>query len=77
LVTFKSEYEIGILKALKMLNRTSYIYKADGILILCLHVIPRPFDINISTKKFCDLEKKGYIRDLHVCTPIDWHHYLW
>ncbi len=73
LVTFKTDYEIGLVNALKRLNRTTFIYKANGTIILCLNLIPRPFDFNISTKKFIDLEEKGYIRDLHVCTPIDWH----
>ncbi len=73
LVTFKTDYEIGLINALKRLNRTTFVYKANGTIILCLNLIPRPFDFNISTKKFFDLEEKGYIRDLHVCTPIDWH----
>ena len=73
LITFKTDYEIGLVNALKKLNRTTFIYKANGIVILCLNLIPRPFDFNFSTKKFVDLEEKGYIRDLHVCTPVDWH----
>lgn len=75
LLTFRTEYEIGILKALEKLNRTSFIYKVNGIIILILHLIPRPMDFNISTRKFYDLQEKGYIRDLHVCTPIEWDHY--
>ena len=76
LLTFKTEYEIGVLKALKKLNRTSYLYKANGVIILWLYLIPRPYDVNISTRKFCDLQEKGYIRDLHVCTPINWDFHL-
>jgi len=73
MVTFKTDYEIGVLKALRKLNRTSFIYKADGILILVLYLIPRPMDFNISTNKFKELEEKGIIHDLHVCTPRKWY----
>lgn len=73
LLTFKTEYEVGILKGLKNLNRTSYIYKANNTIILILFLIPRPFDFNISTNKFKELEEVGYIRDLRACTPRKWH----
>jgi hypothetical protein len=72
LVTFKTDYEKGVVKALVKLNRTTFIYKADGIIILCLYLIPRPKDFNISTDKFKKLEEEGYIRDLHICTPRKW-----
>lgn len=75
LVTFKTDYEIGVLNALKKLNRTTFIYKANGIIILVLNLIPRPKDFNISTNKFRKLEEEGYIRDLHICTPRKWYHY--
>ena len=74
IVTFETEYEISVLEALKKLDRTTYIYKAKEIIILILFLIPRPFDFNISTNMFKELEEKGYIRDLHVCTPRKWHY---
>jgi len=72
LVTFETDYEIGVLDALKKLNRTTFIYKANGIIILCLYLIPAPFNFNVSTNRFKELEENGYIRDLHVCTPRRW-----
>ncbi|MGD2251266.1 MAG: hypothetical protein PVF58_22945 [Candidatus Methanofastidiosia archaeon] len=72
LLTFKTDFELGIVNTLKELNRSTFVYKTNGTLILCLHLMPRPMDFNFSTKKFLDLEEKGYIRDLHACTPIDW-----
>ncbi|MGD2247642.1 MAG: hypothetical protein PVF58_04490 [Candidatus Methanofastidiosia archaeon] len=72
LITFKTDYEIGVLKALKKLNRTTFIYKANGILILCLYLIPKPFNFNMSTDRFKELEENGYIRDVHICTPRKW-----
>ena len=71
-VTFETDYEIGLLEALKKLDRTTYIYKISGIIMLVLCLTPRPKDFNISTNKFKELEEKGYIRDLHICTPRRW-----
>lgn len=73
LMTFKTEYEVSILRALENLDRTTYIYKTQEMIILILFLIPRPFDFNISTNFFKELEENGYIRDLHVCTPRRWH----
>lgn len=72
LVTFKTDYEIGLMKALKKLNRTTYVYKTNEIVILVLCLIPRPKDFNISTNKFKEIEEEGFIHDLHVCTPRKW-----
>jgi hypothetical protein len=74
IVTFETDYEIGILNALKNLNRTSYIYKAEEMIILILFLVPRPLDFNISTDFFKKLEEEEYIQDLHVCTPRQWHY---
>lgn len=71
-ITFKTDYEIGIYKALRKLNRTTFLYKANGIIILILCLVPRPGDFNISTNKFSELEEEGIIHDLHVSTPRKW-----
>ncbi|MGD2251109.1 MAG: hypothetical protein PVF58_22150 [Candidatus Methanofastidiosia archaeon] len=71
-VTFKTDYEIGVLNALKELDRTNYIYKTEGVIILVLNIIPKPSDFNNSTDTFKKLEEKGYIRDVHICTPRKW-----
>ncbi len=72
LVTFKTEYETGLAKALRKLDRTTYLYKTNEIIILVLSLIPRAKDFNISTNWFKELEEKGYIHNLHVCTPRRW-----
>jgi hypothetical protein len=72
-VTFETEYEVSLLATLKELNRTTYIYKTGETIILILFLIPRPFDFNISTNFFKQLEERGYIKNLHVCTPRVWH----
>ena len=74
IVTFETDYEMGILNALKNVNRTTYIYKTEEMIILVLFLVPRPFDFNVSTDFFKKLEEKGYIRDLHVCTPRNWYY---
>jgi hypothetical protein len=73
-ITFKTEYEVSILRALENVNRTTYIYRTKEIIILILFLIPRPLDFNISTNMFKELEEKGYIQDLHVCIPRQWLH---
>jgi hypothetical protein len=74
IVTFKTDFEISFAEALKSLNRTSYIYKKKETIILILFLIPRPLDFNISTNFFKEFEEKGYIQDLHVCTPRKWYY---
>jgi hypothetical protein len=71
-VTFRTDYEIGLLKSLRKLDRTTFVYKINGIIMLVLCLIPRPRDFNISTDKFRNLEENGYIHDLHICTPRGW-----
>ena len=73
LVTLKTEYEIGFLKGLKALNRTTYIYKVNNILILYIFVSPIPKEHNFFTDKFQRLEEMGLIHDLHISTPSKWH----
>ena len=74
IMTFETKYESSIIKALENLDRTTYIYKTQEMIILILFLIPRPFDFNISTNFFKELEENGYIHDLHVCTPRKWHY---
>jgi hypothetical protein len=73
LVTFKTDYETGIVKGLKTLNRTTYLYKAEDTIILLVGTSPIPKAQNHITGKFHKLEEIGVIHDLHVSTPIDWH----
>ncbi|MGD2247383.1 MAG: hypothetical protein PVF58_03185 [Candidatus Methanofastidiosia archaeon] len=75
LLTFKTDYEIGVLHALKKLDRTSYVYKARDIMILILFCNPDSLGTNKSARKFKELEEKGILRDLHVCTPLYWTHF--
>lgn len=73
LITFRTDYEISIVRALENLDRTTYIYKTQEMVILILFLIPRPFDFNISTNFFKEIEENGYIQDLRVCIPRKWH----
>jgi len=73
LVTFKTDYETGIVKGLKTLNRATYLYKSDNTIILFLCISPTPREQNYLTDKFQRLEEMGLISDLHISTPYDWH----
>lgn len=73
LVTLKTDYETGIVKGLKTLNRTTYLYKAENTLILLIGIDPIPRAQNYLTDKFVRLEEMGLISDLHISTPFDWH----
>jgi hypothetical protein len=73
LVTFKTDYETGIVKGLRTLNRTTYLYKAENTIILFLCISPTPRAQNHITGKFHNLEEMGVIRDLHISTPFNWH----
>jgi hypothetical protein len=70
-VTFKTEYELGFLRTLAKLDRTSYIYKVEDIIILGLFLKPGPKAHKKSTKQFTHLEEIGLIHDLHVSIPWD------
>jgi hypothetical protein len=72
-VTFKTDYEIGISKGLKNLDRTTYLYKADNTVMLLLCIGPEPRSQNHFTEKFVELEETGLISDLHISTPFDWY----
>ena len=72
IVTFKTDYETGIARGLKTLNRTTYLYKADNTIILMLCISPKPREQNHLADKFQRLEEMGLISDLHISTPYDW-----
>lgn len=65
-LTFKTDYETGILKELRRLDRSSYVYKADDTLILTLF-----FDRHLEIDRFLKLEKEGIIHDIRVSFPVD------
>lgn len=65
LLTFKTEYEIGLKEELSMLDRSSFLFKFDNTLILHLF-----YDHSIQHYAFSRLEKEGRIHDLHVSIPV-------
>jgi hypothetical protein len=66
IVTLKTDYETGLVKELKRLDRSSYVYKTNDTIILSLF-----FDRHLEIGKFLKLEKKGIIHDLRVSFPVD------
>lgn len=71
-VTFKTDYEVGIIRALRNLNRTTYLYKAHDIIMIMLCMGPKPRANNLFTGEFVQLEEMGLISELHMSTPYDW-----
>lgn len=67
-LTFESDFEIGIKDELQKLDRTSFLYKAEKILLLYLML-----DDQRQINRFYELEKQGIIHDLRVSSPIQWH----
>lgn len=72
LLTFKTEYEVGLEKALSKLDRTTYLYKYDGLIVLHLQVDPGAQEYNKVTARFEELDETGIINDLHVSIPNRW-----
>ena len=65
LLTFRTEYEVGLYDALKKLDRTSFLWKVQDFIMLILFV-----DHYCATvRKFKELEENGLIRDLKVSIP--------
>ncbi|MGD2248206.1 MAG: hypothetical protein PVF58_07340 [Candidatus Methanofastidiosia archaeon] len=64
-VTLKTNYEVGLTKELRKLDRSSYIYKAGDVLILSLF-----FDRYLEIESFLKMEKEGIIHDLRVSFPV-------
>jgi hypothetical protein len=69
IVIFETEYEVGVLKALKRLNHTSYLYKFDSTIILGLFLRPYPGAYQKSADRFTYLEEIGMIHRLRVSIP--------
>jgi hypothetical protein len=69
-VSFKTKYEIGLVKALKKLGRTTYLYKFDDTIFLILFLLPMAFSNNDTIKNFKELEKIGIIYDLRISSPL-------
>jgi len=72
LVTLKTDYEIGLVKGLKTLNRTTYLYKTNNTIILYLFISPLPKEQNHFADRFHRIEEMGLISDLHISTPYRW-----
>ena len=72
LLTFRTKYEIGLKKALSKLDRTTYLYKYNGLIILQIQIDPGPQKYNSATARFGELEEMGIIHDLRVSVPNRW-----
>lgn len=67
LVTFRTEYETGIRKFLTGLDRSSWLFKVDDMLILYLFQT----HINLTCLKFAEINEMGIIEDFRVGIPLN------
>jgi hypothetical protein len=67
LVTFKTRYETGMRKFLAGLDRSSWLFKVDDMLILYLFQT----HINLTCLKFSEMNELRIIEDLRVGIPFD------
>ncbi|KYK33741.1 MAG: hypothetical protein AYK18_14670 [Theionarchaea archaeon DG-70] len=67
LVTMRTEYEIGIREFLKGLDRSSWLFKVDDLLVLYLFHT----HINLTCLKFGEMNCMGIIEDVRVGIPLD------
>ncbi len=71
-LTFGTKYETGLVRALQRIDRTTYIYKFRGTILLILFLLPHPLSYNKAGDRFKELEEMGIIHDLRVSIPIRW-----
>jgi len=71
-VTFSTKYEIGLERALKKLDRTTYLYKSEGRVILHMQVNSGPAAMNRVIARFKELEEIGIIHDFRASIPMEW-----
>jgi hypothetical protein len=64
-LSFETEYETGFVKELKRIDRSSYVYKIDDVMLLNLF-----FEKRLEIDSILQLEKKGIIHDLRVSSPM-------
>ena len=65
IITFKTEYEIGIVNELEKIDRSSFIFKFDDIIILFLS-----YENTSMNYPFSKLRKEGKICELHISNPV-------
>lgn len=67
-MTFTTDYEIGLERELEKLDRTTFFYKFNDMILLY-----GAMDNYEGIARFGELEKEGIIHDLRVSNPIQWH----
>ena len=67
-LTLKTDYEVGLLKELKKLDRSSYVHKTNDTLILILF-----FDRELEIDSFLKMEKNGIVYDLRISFPVHFY----
>ncbi len=69
LLTFETDHEVGLENALQRIDRTSYIWKFDKLILLMLHISLGESQKRV-LNRFSELQEVGLIRHLKVSIPI-------
>ena len=72
LLSFETDYEIGLEKALRKIDRTSYLWKFNNLILLMLHISLQESQKKV-LNRFGELQEVGLIRHLGVSIPIRTH----
>lgn len=71
LLTFKTKYETGLKKELEKLDRTSYLFRCNDLIILVLFVDSKLY--GAPCKIFKEMEEMGIIYNLKGSIPLEFH----
>lgn len=73
---FQTDYEVGLREELQKLDRSSFLYKFNGTILLHLFH-DGPLQNLRALQCFFDLKRKGVVHDLHVSIPIGCYSLHW
>lgn len=72
-VTFNTKYEVGLVRELQKLDRSSYVYKIEDTIMLGLFLSLHPLSINKVSERFRELQEIGIVHNLAVSIPSRWY----
>lgn len=69
LLTFETEFEVGLEKALQKIDRTTFLWKFENLILLMLHIAPYESQKKV-LNRFAEFQEMGLIHHLKVSIPI-------
>jgi len=71
LLTFRTKYETGLKKELEKLDRTSYLFRCNDVIILVLFIDSKVY--GDPCRMFKEMEETGIVYGLEASIPIEFH----